>query len=317
MAKHALGCLLGLSAMVAQADYSAELRTGASVERIRWDNDAFFQVDDQRAHALDAELNLYFDAVQSEGPLNEAAYMQRAGFLRLNWREQDGEYRHDKELENDQKAVSAKAFIVIEDMIIWDIRLGRFKESDDFTPHKYDNAQLHFGMGSYFLGNHSVTIGLQYNQYKAADQYRYDSYGIVADYRSVLALGSQHLAFGGGIGVHVGEYERRYLYTNDDVETVRFGLNGFVSYYPINNFSVTASLMVNADAAVHDDADDTVSLAAQSELTVAVRYFPLTFLSLDASVTSGAMSMMFEDDLQDEDVDGDKLAAKVGFSVRF
>lgn len=317
MKKHALGCLLSFFPLMVNADYAVQLHTDALTERLEWDDSSFFSVDDIRSQGVSVTADFYFYDVKKQGPWAESAYLQRAGFIRFKAQQRDLDYPDNSALDGDTKSASAKAYIVIEDMIIWDIRAGQNKQLLSPVSANEESGQLHFGIGSYFLEHHSVIVALQYNNYKIRDKARLDTRGIVVDYRSVLPLGKQHLAFGGGLGLHWGEYDNRYQYVGKDVDVVRFALNGFVGYYPIDNLGITLALAVDSKSDVHDDALDTIENQSSAQLSLALRYFPLDWLAIDASIYGGSSQLNFEDDNTDEDVIGRGRGGSLGLMVRF
>lgn len=313
----ALGCLLCTLSLSVYADYSVEFQTAALSERLTWDDSSFFTVNDVHSSGVSATANLYFYDVKQQGPWAESAYLQRAGYLQLQGARREQEYRLSPALEKNADSAHAKAWIVIEDMIIWDIRAGQSQSAFAPATESTEHSQLHFGIGSYFLDNHSLVISFQYNDIKVDNTSRLDTRGLLVDYRSVLALGKQHLAFGGGIGLHWGEYDKRYSYVGKDVEAVRFAMNGFVSYYPLENLGLTLALALDANSDVHDDALDTTENDTAAQLSLGVRYFPMQWLSLDANVYAGNRQLLYEDDNTDEDIRARLRGATLGVTVRF
>lgn len=305
--------------LAAQA-YHVETGIGADVYETDWDDSSYFSIDDVRYRGAGVQAQFFLDAVnslQGSSPLAEAAYLQRVSSITLSAAEADGDFRPDDQRDLDYQAFSSRANIVIEDMIIWDIRASREKYSNNFFSPKQDYRQLHFGIGSYFRETQSLVIAVEANWFEAEKAALYDTRGIVVDYRNVIALGRQSLVVGGGAGLHVGEYERRYGYSTHDVSVNRFELQGFVSYYPLPSLGVTLTLAGNSRIDVHDDAVDTVKTRSQGLLSLGVRYFPVNWLALDMQLAGGALRIAEEDDNTEEDVGASVRAASVGLSFRF
>lgn len=301
---------------VPAAAFRLDAGTFVGYKHTDWDRDAYFNYRDDSAWQGGVKAQLYFKNVNTENkPLNEAAYMDRAGSFTIIGTDSDGEIDSKPEREYDRDHAGIAAKIVIEDMIIWDIQAA----ANRYTPENGRSERsryLRAGIGSYFLGNHSVILYIDDEKPLDGDVDGQEKTGLGADYQTVISFGSQHLAAGGGFALRNVE-NKPVVDPGFDIDAGEFEMYGFARYYPLQNLGVFARLDLYSYAEEWDDAVDTIKGDASSSITLGVNYFPVDSLYIEGAITSGGRTVSEEDDNIDEEVDASVGAAKFSLGVRF